>query len=147
MTITIALPSKGRMKEDSLACLAKAGLSVDQPADARSYKARVAGMNGVEIAFLSASEIARELALGNVDLGVTGEDLVREAIADWSSRMEIEARLGFGAELRVIGCPRDARLERCLGGIDFACLAARGDARDHFPNILFGGEMVAPVAE
>lgn len=105
MTITIALPSKGRMKDDAIACFADAGLVVKQPADARSYKARVEGRSDIEIAFLSASEIARELALGNVDLGVTGEDLVRESVGDWERAMAIEARLGFGKADVVVAVP------------------------------------------
>ena len=61
MTITVAIPSKGRMKEDTLATFAKAGLEVLPQKDARSYRTRVKGRHDIEIALLSASEIAREL--------------------------------------------------------------------------------------
>ncbi|MCR5858509.1 ATP phosphoribosyltransferase [Mesorhizobium sp. J428] len=105
MSITIALPSKGRMKDDAVASLAKAGIEVLPTTDARAYKTRVKGRDDVEVAFLSASEIARELAQGTVDLGVTGEDLVREAVSDWSARMGIEARLGFGRADVVVAVP------------------------------------------
>ncbi|SMH39947.1 ATP phosphoribosyltransferase [Mesorhizobium australicum] len=105
MSITIALPSKGRMKDDAVASLAKAGIEVLPTTDSRAYKTRVKGRDDVEVAFLSASEIARELAQGTVDLGVTGEDLVREAVSDWSGRMGIEARLGFGRADVVVAVP------------------------------------------
>ena len=105
MSITIALPSKGRMKDDAVARLAAAGIEVLPTVDSRSYKTRVRGRDDVEVAFLSASEIARELAQGTVDLGVTGEDLVREAAADWSAKMRIEARLGFGRADVVVAVP------------------------------------------
>lgn len=105
MTLTIALPSKGRMKDDAVARLAAAGIEVLPTADSRSYKTRVKGRDDVEVAFLSASEIARELAQGTVDLGVTGEDLVREAAGDWSAKMAIEARLGFGRADVVVAVP------------------------------------------
>nr|WP_295465851.1 ATP phosphoribosyltransferase [Mesorhizobium sp.] len=105
MTLTIALPSKGRMKDDAVARLAAAGIEVLPTADARSYKTRVKGRDDVEVAFLSASEIARELAQGTVDLGVTGEDLVREAASDWSAKMAVEARLGFGRADVVVAVP------------------------------------------
>ena len=105
MSITIALPSKGRMKDDAVARLAAAGIEVLPTVDSRSYKTRVRGRDDVEVAFLSASEIARELAQGTVDLGVTGEDLVREAAADWSAKMGIEARLGFGRADVVVAVP------------------------------------------
>jgi ATP phosphoribosyltransferase len=105
MTITLALPSKGRLKDEALAALARAGLAVVQPDDERRYRARVEGRDDVEIAFLSASEIARELGQGSVDLGVTGEDLVRESIPEWDRRVAITARLGFGRADVVVAVP------------------------------------------
>ena len=103
--LTIAIPSKGRMKDDTLAAFAKAGLEVQPVADARAYRTTVKGRRGIEIALMSASEIARELAAGSIDFGVTGEDLVREAIGDWASAMEITARLGFGRADVVVAVP------------------------------------------
>lgn len=105
MTVTLALPSKGRLKEEALAVLARAGLAVALPDDARTYRAAVPGWAGLEVAFLSASEIARELGAGTVDLGVTGEDLVREGFADSESRFELCARLGFGHADVVVATP------------------------------------------
>ena len=105
MTITIAIPSKGRMKEDTLAAFAKAGLEVMPQKDARSYRTKVKGRDDIEIALLSASEIARELVAGSIDFGVTGEDLVRESAADWAGKMEISARLGFGMADVVVAVP------------------------------------------
>jgi ATP phosphoribosyltransferase len=96
MTLTLALPSKGRLKEEAMAVLAKAGLAVVAPKDERRYRARIDGRDDIEVAFLSASEISRELGQGTVDLGVTGEDLIRETIPDWQARVKIGARLGFG---------------------------------------------------
>lgn len=105
MTITLALPSKGRLKEDAIGVLARAGLSVVQPADERRYRAHIEGRDDIEVAFLSASEIARELGAGAVDLGVTGEDLVRETIPEWDRRVVIGARLGFGRADVVVAVP------------------------------------------
>ncbi|MGB3538486.1 MAG: ATP phosphoribosyltransferase [Mesorhizobium sp.] len=103
--ITLALPSKGRLKEQALEVLAKAGLGVCLPDDSRTYRARIDGCSGVEVAFLSASEIAGEIGQGAVDLGITGEDLLRENLADWESRVEISARLGFGHADVVVAVP------------------------------------------
>ena len=105
MSVSLALPSKGRLREQALERLAGAGFAVSEPADQRSYRSSVESEPGLEIAFLSASEIARELASGSIDLGVTGEDLVREAAADWQSRMAVEARLGFGHADVVVAVP------------------------------------------
>ncbi|OXT01554.1 ATP phosphoribosyltransferase [Notoacmeibacter marinus] len=104
-TITLALPSKGRLKEQAMGVLRAAGYNVREPADSRQYRASVEGMDGLEIAFLSASEIARELGAGTVDLGVTGEDLVRESLPAWDEKVAIEARLGFGRADVVVAVP------------------------------------------
>ncbi|PBB39495.1 ATP phosphoribosyltransferase [Mesorhizobium sp. WSM3879] len=103
--ITLAIPSKGRLKEQSLEVLAKAGLAVTLPEDDRKYRARIEGLDNVEVAFLSASEIAGEIGQGAVDLGITGEDLLRENLADWEARAEIVARLGFGHADVVVAVP------------------------------------------
>jgi len=103
--ITLAIPSKGRLKEQSLEVLAKAGLTVTLPEDDRKYRARIDGLDDVEVAFLSASEIAGEIGQGAVDLGITGEDLVLENLADWEARAEIAARLGFGHADVVVAVP------------------------------------------
>jgi ATP phosphoribosyltransferase len=105
MSLTLALPSKGRLRDEALALLAKAGLAVGLPADERKYRARMENLPAVEIAFLSASEIAGELGRGAVDLGITGEDLLRETLADWERRVEIAARLGFGRADVVVAVP------------------------------------------
>jgi ATP phosphoribosyltransferase len=105
MTVTLALPSKGRLKEQALEHMARAGLAVIEPEDARRYRATLAGRDDVELVFLSASEIARELGAGAVDLGVTGEDLLRETIPNWETRAEIVAPLGFGRADVVVAVP------------------------------------------
>ena len=103
--ITLAIPSKGRLKEQALEVLARAGLAVSLPGDDRKYRARIDGAEGIEVAFLSASEIAGEIGQGSVDLGITGEDLLRENLADWEARTEIVARLGFGHADVVVAVP------------------------------------------
>lgn len=103
--VVIAIPSKGRMKDDTIAVFAKAGLEIQPVRDARSYRTKVKGRKDIEIALMSASEIARELAAGSIDYGVTGEDLVREASAEWDKAMEVSVRLGFGKADVVVAVP------------------------------------------
>ena len=104
-TLTLALPSKGRMKEDASAIFARAGFEVQAIGNDRSYRGRLDGIDDVEIAFMSASEIARELGNGGVDMGVTGEDLMRESIPRVDERVEFVARLGFGQANVVVAVP------------------------------------------
>ena len=103
--ITIGLPSKGRMKDDASAIFERAGMKIVAVGNDRSYRGRVEGADDIEIAFLSASEISREIGAGTVDFGVTGEDLIREGLAEADKRVEVCARLGFGHADVVVAVP------------------------------------------
>ena len=105
MSIVIAVPSKGRLKEKAESLFADAGLVIEEPADSRSYQTKIQGRDDVEIAFLSASEIARELAAGSVHLGITGEDLARETIHDTDKVVAFDLKLGFGHADVVVAVP------------------------------------------
>ncbi|QTN99929.1 ATP phosphoribosyltransferase [Brucella sp. 458] len=118
MSVTLALPSKGRLKEKTLAVLEKAGYKVVLPDDDRNYRARVESEDDLDILFLSASEIARELGYGSVDLGVTGEDLVRETLAHADERVAIEAQLGFGHADVVVAVPEVWRDVTTMADLD-----------------------------
>ena len=82
----IAVPAKGRLQENAEAFFARAGLELVKPRGARDYRGAIVDLPGVEVAYLSASEITQLLAQGAVHFGVTGEDLVREMIPDADSQ-------------------------------------------------------------
>jgi len=104
--LVIAVPSKGRLQENAQAFFARAGLEFVQGRGARDYRGAIADLPGVEVAFLSASEIVGQLAQGLVHFGVTGEDLVREQVADADARLELLTPLGFGAANVVVAVPQ-----------------------------------------
>ena len=103
--LTLALPSKGRLMDSCLETLAKAGLNVTKSTAARDYRGVVDGRNDIEIRFVSASEIAQLLRQGDVHLGVTGEDLMREASAHIDTRVIFAHKLGFGQADVVVAVP------------------------------------------
>jgi ATP phosphoribosyltransferase len=104
--LVLALPSKGRLLEQCNAALARAGLNVVRPAGAgRGYKAEIAGLPGVEVSLVSSAEIVQLLKSGAVHLGVTGEDLIREAMADADDRVRFLTPLGFGHADVVVAVP------------------------------------------
>ena len=106
MTLVIAVPSKGRLQENTNDYFARAGLDIVQGRGARDYRGSIAGLDGVEVAFLSASEIVGQLASGGAHLGVTGEDLVREHVADAEARLVLLTPLGFGRANVVVAAPQ-----------------------------------------
>ena len=103
--LVLAVPSKGRLMDDTAALLAKGGLTLARTGDPRGYRGELQGLPNVEVAFVSASEIAERLRRGEVHLGVTGEDLVRELIPDAESEVAFLARLGFGHADVVVAVP------------------------------------------
>jgi ATP phosphoribosyltransferase len=104
--LVIAVPAKGRLQENAENFFARAGLSLIKPRGQRDYRGAVAGLDGVEVAYLSASEITGQLAQGAVHLGVTGEDLVREMIPQADSKVVLIEGLGFGHANVVVAVPQ-----------------------------------------
>ena len=103
--LTLAIPSKGRLMEATAARLEKAGFAIERRGADRGYRGRLAQLEGIEVALLSASEIAQNLKEGKVDLGVTGEDLLREAMAPDDPSVLVLRRLGFGPANVVVAVP------------------------------------------
>jgi ATP phosphoribosyltransferase len=104
--LVLAVPAKGRLQENAEAFFARSGLTLIKPRGARDYRGAIAGLDGVEVAYLSASEITTQLAAGAVHLGVTGEDLVREMIPDADSKVVLIEGLGFGFANVVAAVPQ-----------------------------------------
>ncbi len=104
--LILAVPSKGRLQENAAAFFARAGLVFTQTRGARDYRGTLAGVPGVEVAFLSASEIVNQLATGAAHLGITGEDLVREQVPDADDTVEMLTPLGFGNANVVVAVPQ-----------------------------------------
>ncbi|MGL4325686.1 MAG: ATP phosphoribosyltransferase [Beijerinckiaceae bacterium] len=105
MPLILAVPSKGRLQDNATAFFGRAGLSFVKPRGERDYRGVLKGIDDVEILFLSASEITQQLAQGAVHLGVTGEDLVRENIADPDNAVDLLSPLGFGHANVVVAVP------------------------------------------
>jgi ATP phosphoribosyltransferase len=103
--LIIAVPSKGRLKEQVEAWLADGGLDLAVSGGARGYLASLKGLDGAQVRLLSAADIAAALAAGDVHLGVTGEDLLREG-GDLTGRVLLLRALGFGRADLVVAAPK-----------------------------------------
>jgi ATP phosphoribosyltransferase len=123
--LIIAVPAKGRLQEHAEAFFARAGLPLVKPRGARDYRGAIAGLPGVEVAYLSASEIAGALAQGAIHIGVTGEDLLRETIADVEARVVMIEPLGFGFANVVVAVPQAWIDVRSMADLDDVATAFR----------------------
>ena len=102
----IAVPSKGRLQANAEAFFARAGLDLVKPRGAREYRGTIANVAGVEVAYVSAAEIAQLVAQGAVHFGLTGEDLIREMIPDAATKVVFIEALGFGHANVAVAVPQ-----------------------------------------
>ncbi|MEY4697188.1 MAG: hypothetical protein RIT14_1616, partial [Pseudomonadota bacterium] len=121
----IGVPSKGRLMETTFDWFGARGLTMRRTGSDREYSGVVEGVSGVELVLLSAGEVPRELAAGRIHLGVTGTDLVREKLADWSEVVAEVAPLGFGFADLIIAVPNVWVDVDTLDDLDAAAAAFR----------------------
>jgi ATP phosphoribosyltransferase len=105
-TLKLAVPSKGRLKEQTEEFFSGAGFRIEPLGGARGYFARIAGLADVEVRLLSAGEIASGVIAGDVHVGVSGEDLLREQAGDLDRVAHLLAPLGFGRADLVVAAPK-----------------------------------------
>lgn len=103
--LLIGVPSKGRLKDAAADLFARSGLALRNKGHERRYRGSVSGLDDVEVVYASAAEIVDQLRTGRVQLGVTGEDLIRETIGDVDGAVEFLAPLGFGRADVVVAVP------------------------------------------
>ena len=121
--LLIALPSKGRMKDQSEAWLEECGFRLELIGGARGYRAALKGLQGAEVALLSSSEIAAAVEAGDVHLGVVGEDLLRERGEDIDERVLMLQALGFGRADVVVAAPQSWIDVQTMADVDEVAMA------------------------
>lgn len=123
--LKLGVPSKGRLMEKTFQWFGARGITLRKSGSEREYAGAVEGIDGVELVLLSAGEIPRELAAGNIQLGVTGSDLVREKLANWDARVCELAPMGFGGADLIIAVPQAWVDVDTLDDLDAAAAAFR----------------------
>ena len=88
--LTMALPSKGRLREPSWALLEASGVSPQEPGE-RVLQAHCLNAD-IDLLFVRADDVPEYVQDGVVDCGITGLDLVHERQAE----VEVLLRLGYG---------------------------------------------------
>jgi ATP phosphoribosyltransferase len=98
--IRIAIQSKGRLSEDSLALMREAGIKIDELK--RKFLARAVDFP-LEVLYLRDDDIPGVVESGSADLGIVGLNEVAETGAD----VEIVRKMGFGACRLSLAIPKD----------------------------------------
>ncbi len=123
--LKIGVPSKGRLMEKTFDWFGARGVAMARTGNEREYSGAVEGVPGVELVLLSAGEIPRELSAGRIHLGVTGSDLVRDKLADWSAQVLDWSAMGFGHADLIIAVPAAWIDVDTLDDLDAAAAAFR----------------------
>ena len=104
--IRLGLPSKGRLKKQVEKFFFEKGLELVKVGTSREYLAEFKEEKKIQIILLAASDIPLEIKKGNLDIGITGRDLIFEKILDWQKWVVELQQLGFGNADLVIGVPQ-----------------------------------------
>ena len=105
--ITIGLPSKGRLKEKSVAFFNNKGLKILQGNKERNYFAKIENKTNLKIIYLHAKEIIQRLGDGTLDIGISGLDLLNESEKNLQDKISIKKYLDFGNANLVVAVPED----------------------------------------
>lgn len=104
--LIIAIPSKGRLKDNAESYFSACGYSLVQEGGERGYQARLEGLEGASVLLLPAREIAQGLIDGAFHMGITGEDLLHDLSERPGEDAVVLARLGFGQADVIVAVPK-----------------------------------------
>ena len=105
--IKIALPSKGRLKEESLKFFQKKNLKVVNTFGERNYFFNIKNNSQIEGIYLHAKEIIERINDGTLDMGISGLDLLKEFPEIYSQNVKLLQKLNFGFADLVVAVPKD----------------------------------------
>lgn len=108
--IRLALPSKGRMAEEILEMLSKAGLQVYKP-NPRQYRAFIPSLPELTVLFQRSGDIVTSVRDGSVDFGISGWDIVSERRTENGNIMVLLK------ELKVSHCTLNVIVPESLQGV------------------------------
>jgi ATP phosphoribosyltransferase len=105
--IKIGLPSKGRLKDESLAFLKSKKLEVANLFGERNYFFSIKNNKEIDGIFLHAREIIERINDGTLDIGISGLDLLKELPEAYLENVKIFKKLNFGFADLVVAVPKD----------------------------------------
>lgn len=103
--IRLGIPSKGRLMGQTFDWFSQRGINLVRSDSDREYAGHIKGIKNVQLVFLSASEIPRELSSGRLHFGVTGNDVIQEKLVHFNQLAKPISELGFGFADLIIAVP------------------------------------------
>lgn len=94
--ISIGIVSKGRLLLDSKNLLKKKKLHIYSERGERELLGKVKGKPNLAVYFYHARELLDQLATGNLDIAISGLDLLKESDINIQKNIKIEKKLNFG---------------------------------------------------
>ena len=104
--IKIGLPSKGRLKDESIKLFSSKGLNI-QNTNSRNYFFNFEEDPNYDGIFLHAREIIERINDGTLDTGISGLDLLMELPDEHQKNVKILKKLNFGFADLVVAVPND----------------------------------------
>ena len=104
--IKIGLPSKGRLKDESIKLFSSKGLNI-QNTNSRNYFFSFEENTNFDGIFLHAREIIERINDKTLDVGISGLDLLMELPDDYQNNVKILKKLNFGFADLVVAVPND----------------------------------------
>jgi len=101
--IKIGLPSKGRLKDETLKVFKKKNLSIKDVK--RNYLSEIKNFSLNEVVFSHAREIVERLADNSLDIGISGYDLLKESLPGIQKNIQVFSRLNFGFADLIVAVP------------------------------------------
>jgi len=103
--INIGLPSKGRLKHDTINIFKNKKLNIYSERGERDLFGYIKKIPNIKIIYLHARECIEQLSLGNIDIGFSGYDLLKESEINVQNKILISKKYDFGNANLVLAIP------------------------------------------
>ena len=103
--IKIGIPSKGRLRKDTLSIFKNKNLKILSERGERDLFGYIKGNKKIKIVYLHAREIIERLGDDSLDIGFSGYDLLKESELNVQKKIIINKKLDYGNATLVVAVP------------------------------------------
>lgn len=137
--LSFAIPSRGRIGEQSVEFLDACGMGVQRP-NPKQYAASIPSMPELRVHLQRAADIIEQVAEGNADIGISGFDLYLEHRREGDDVILLHEDLGFSHARLEVAVPDSWADVSHMDDLAEVAIAFRHEGRDlrvatSFPNL------------